>query len=99
MNPDTLTAQFESGVVFALSSIKHAITIEKGRVAQSNFNDYPMLRIGEMPVVEVELIKNDLPPGGAGEPGVPGIAPAIANALFAATGKRFRSLPLELKKA
>jgi isoquinoline 1-oxidoreductase beta subunit len=99
VNPDTLAAQFESGVVFALSSLKHAVTIEKGRVAQSNFHDYPMLRIGEMPVVEVEIIKNDFPPGGAGEPGVPGIAPAVANALYAATGKRFRSLPLDLKKA
>jgi isoquinoline 1-oxidoreductase beta subunit len=70
------------------------ITIEKGRVKQGNFHDYPLLRIGEMPDVDVHIVKNTEEPGGVGEPGVPPIAPAVANALFVLTGKRIRRLPI-----
>lgn len=70
------------------------ITIEKGRVKQGNFHDYPMLRIGDMPDIHVHIVKNTEEPGGVGEPGVPPIAPAVTNALFALTGKRVRKLPI-----
>jgi isoquinoline 1-oxidoreductase beta subunit len=90
-------AQLEGGVVYGLSAALHgAITIERGRVAQSNFHDYPVLRMPEMPAIEVYIVPSDAPPMGAGEPGVPPIAPAVANAIFAATGKRVRSLPIRL---
>ena len=69
-------------------------TLKDGRVEQSNYTDYPLLRIGEMPKVEVHIVPSTERPTGVGEPGVPPIAPAVANALFAATGKRVRSLPI-----
>jgi len=72
-----------------------AITFKNGRVEQSNFNDYPLLRISEMPHVEVHIVPSQAAPTGVGEPGVPPLAPAVANALFAATGKRLRKLPFE----
>ena len=78
------------------------ITLDKGRVVQSNFHDYPMLRINEMPVVEVYIHDSGEPAGGLGEPGVPSVAPAVTNAIFAATGKRIRTLPIDrgaLKRA
>jgi isoquinoline 1-oxidoreductase beta subunit len=97
IHPKNLVAQFESSVVFGLtSSLKSEITIEKGRVQQNNFNDYAMLRIGETPEMDIEIVKSGEPPTGAGEPAVPIVAPAVANAIFAATGKRLRSLPLRL---
>jgi isoquinoline 1-oxidoreductase subunit beta len=99
VNPDTLAAQFESSVVFAMSAMKNEVTIQNGRVVQSNFHDYPMVRINEVPAFDIEIIKSDAAPGGAGEPVVPIVAPAIANAVFAATGKRVRSMPVDLKKA
>lgn len=95
VNPDTVVAQMESAVVFGLSAALYGkITLKDGKVEQSNFHDYPILRIGEMPKVEVHVVKSAEPPGGVGEPGTPPIAPAVANALFALTGKRIRSLPL-----
>jgi isoquinoline 1-oxidoreductase beta subunit len=95
VNPDGVKAQMESAIVFGLSAaLKGAITIDKGRVQQSNFNDYPVLRMNEMPVIEVHLVPSRESPGGCGEPGVPPIAPAVANAIFAATGKRIRRLPI-----
>ena len=95
INPRTIEAQIEGGIVFGLTAaLKDAITIDRGRVTQSNFNDYPMLRINEMPVVEVHIAKNHETPGGIGEVGVPTVAPALAGAIFAATGKRIRELPL-----
>jgi isoquinoline 1-oxidoreductase beta subunit len=95
VNPDTIRAQMESGIVFGLTAALHgAITLKDGRVEQSNFHDYPMLRMNEMPVVEVHIAPSTEAPGGVGEPGVPPIAPAVANALFAATGKRVRRLPI-----
>jgi isoquinoline 1-oxidoreductase beta subunit len=103
VNPDIIAAQMESGIVFGLSSALHgAITFKDGRVEQSNFNDYPVLRINEMPNVEVYIVPSQEPPSGVGEPGVPPIAPAVGNAIFAATSKRIRRLPIrrdELKKA
>ncbi len=97
INPDTLEAQFESSVVFGLTAaMKSEITIEKGRVKQANFNDVPMLRISETPKIHVELIKSSAAPTGAGEPGVPIVAPAVSNAVFAATGKRLRRMPFKL---
>ncbi|HMK57251.1 MAG TPA: xanthine dehydrogenase family protein molybdopterin-binding subunit [Dissulfurispiraceae bacterium] len=95
VNPDTIIAQMESGIVFGLTAALYGeITLKQGRVEQSNFHDYPMLRINEMPVVEVYIVDSKDAPGGIGEPGVPPIAPAVCNAIFAATGKRIRSLPI-----
>ena len=95
VNPDTIAAQMEGGIVFGLTAaLKGAITIDRGRVEQSNFNDYDMLRMSEMPEVEVHIVPSQNPPGGIGEPGTPPIAPAVCNAIFAATGKRIRKLPI-----
>jgi len=95
VNPDTIRAQMESGIAFGLSAALYgAITLKSGRVEQSNFDSYPMLRLDAMPKVEVEIIKSTEKPGGIGETGVPPIAPAVANALFAAVGARVRALPM-----
>ena len=103
INPDTVSAQMESGIVYGLSMAFHgAITFKQGRVEQGNFDDYPVLRINEMPEVEVDIIESGAEMGGVGEPGVPPTAPAVANAIFRATGKRIRRLPIrteELKRA
>lgn len=97
INPKIIAAQLESTVAFGLTAtLKSAITIRRGRVAQSNFDDFPILRMDEMPKVETHIIKSSHPPTGIGEAGVPMIAPAVANALFAATGKRIRKLPVDL---
>ncbi len=96
VNPGIIEAQMESGIVFGLSAALYgAITFKNGRVEQDNFDTYPLLRIGEMPVVEVHIVKNAEAPGGIGEPGTPPIAPAVTNAIFAATGKRIRRLPID----
>jgi isoquinoline 1-oxidoreductase beta subunit len=103
VNPKTIEAQIEGAIVYGLSAaIKDEITIERGRVAQSNFNDYQILRINEMPKVEVHIVPSTESQGGIGEPGLPPIAPAVCNAIFAATGKRIRKLPIrpmDLRKA
>jgi CO/xanthine dehydrogenase Mo-binding subunit len=97
IHPGIVTAQVESAVVFALSAALFGeITFAGGAVEQSNFHDYPLLRMHEMPKVEVHLVKSEAPPTGVGEPGVPPLAPAVANAVFAATGRRLRRLPLKL---
>ncbi len=97
VNPNLVAAQLEGSVVFGLgAALKQEITWKRGRVEQSNFNDFDLLRIDECPVIEVHLVPGDAPPTGVGEPGVPPVAPAVANAVFAATGKRLRSLPLRL---
>jgi isoquinoline 1-oxidoreductase subunit beta len=88
-------AQIESGVVYGLSAALHgAITLNAGRVEQGNFNDYPILRMNEMPQVETHILPSTGPMGGVGEIGVPCIAPAVCNAIFAATGRRIRRLPI-----
>jgi len=103
VNPSTVEAQMESGIVFGLSAALYgAITLKNGRVEQSNFHDYPVLRIDAMPVIEVHIVPSSEAPSGIGEPGVPPVAPAVANAVFVATGKRIRRLPIdpsELKRA
>ena len=98
VNPDTVRAQVEGAIVFGLTAALHGeITFKDGRVEQSNFHDYPMLRIDEMPEVEVHIAPSTEAPSGVGEPGVPPIAPAVANALFALTGRRVRRLPIRLE--
>jgi isoquinoline 1-oxidoreductase subunit beta len=95
VNPDGIRAQLESGIIFGLTAALYGeISFGKGEVQQSNFNDYRMLRIDEMPVIEVHILPSTETMGGVGEPGVPSIAPALLNALFAATGKRIRRLPV-----
>jgi isoquinoline 1-oxidoreductase beta subunit len=95
VNPDGVRAQMESGVVFGLTAALYGeITFERGRVKQRNFHDYPMLRMNEMPVVEVHIVPSTDRMGGVGETGVPPIAPAVTNAIFALTGKRARRLPI-----
>ncbi|HJU20963.1 MAG TPA: xanthine dehydrogenase family protein molybdopterin-binding subunit [Casimicrobiaceae bacterium] len=97
VNPDNVRAQMEGGIGYGLSAaLFGAITIKDGGVVQSNFHDYRVLRINEMPLVEVHIVPSTDKPTGVGEPGVPPIAPAVANAIAAATGKRLRVLPLTL---
>ena len=95
INPDLVEAQVEGGIAFALTAaLKSSITIENGRVQQSNFHDYPLLRIDEMPEVEVHILQNESLPFGVGEMSGPPVVPAVFNAVFAATRKRIRHLPL-----
>ena len=95
VNPDTIEAQLQGGIVYGLTAALYGeITIERGRVKQGNFDDYPMLRLAEMPVVEVHIVPSSDAQGGIGEPSVGPIAPAVCNAIFAATGKRIRRLPI-----
>ncbi len=96
VNPDGVIAQIEGGIIFGLSAAikKQEITIEKGRVRQSNFHDFEVLRMHECPQVEVYIVPSEAPPTGVGEVGVPPIAPAVANALYVLTGRRKRRLPL-----
>ena len=94
VNPNTINAQMESAIVFGLSTLKEAITVKQGRVVQRNFHDFPTLKMADMPEVEVHIIPSEEQPGGIGEPGTPPIIPAVTNAIFAATGKRIRSMPL-----
>ncbi len=97
VNPDIIRAQMEGGIGFGLSATLYGrITLKDGVVEQSNFHDYPLLRINEMPAIDVHIVASSAKPSGVGEPAVPVIAPAVANALAAATGKRLRALPLSL---
>jgi len=97
INPDTVEAQMEGAMVYGLSAALHArITIKDGQIEQSNFHDYPVLRMDEMPEVDVHLVESTEWPGGVGEPATPPIAPAVANAIYALTGKRLRQLPFDL---
>jgi isoquinoline 1-oxidoreductase beta subunit len=96
VNTDTVKAQLEGAAVFGMSLAYYgAITMEEGKVQQSNYHDYEMLRIHQAPEIEIEIVKSSDIPTGIGEPGVPVVAPAIVNAIFAATGKRYRNLPLK----
>src|SRR5437667_1338388 len=96
VNPAIVKAQIESGIVYGLSAaLRGEITIDRGRLQQSNFNNYEPLRIDEMPVIETYIVPSTNPPGGIGEASTPAIAPAITNAIFSATGKRIRRLPIK----
>jgi isoquinoline 1-oxidoreductase subunit beta len=95
VNPDTVRAQIEGGIIFGITAALYGqITLKNGRVEQSNFDNYRMLRINEVPVVEVHIIKSTEAPGGIGEPGTAAVFPAVINAIFAVTGKRIRKLPV-----
>jgi isoquinoline 1-oxidoreductase beta subunit len=99
VNPDTAAAQVQGGIIFGLSAaLVGAITIEKGRVAESNFYDHKMIYLADAPAIQVDFIRSTAAPGGLGEPGVPPVAPAVANAIFAATGVRVRELPIKKHK-
>src|SRR5215510_14720443 len=102
VNPDTVKSQMESGIIFGITAALFGeITIKDGRVEQGNFDDYRMLRINEAPLIEVHLVKSTEAPGGVGEPCTSAGIPAVANAIFAATGKRIRMLSIgsQLKSA
>jgi len=95
VNPGQIEAQMQGGIAYGLTGALYGeITLERGRVKQSNFHDYPMLRLPEMPQVEVHVVPSTDKQGGIGEPSVGPIAPAVCNAIFAATGKRIRRLPI-----
>ncbi len=97
VNPDSVEAQMQSGVIYGLTAALFGnITIDNGRVEQTNFNDYEMIHLAEAPEIDVHLINSGFKTGGAGEPGTPAIAPAVANALFVLSGQRIRSLPIKL---
>jgi isoquinoline 1-oxidoreductase beta subunit len=96
VNPAIVKRQMESGIVFGLTAALYGkITVKDGRVEQSNFHDYPMLRMADMPQVDVHIVDSKEAPGGVGEPGLPPLAPALVNAIQAATGKRLRKLPID----
>src|SRR3984885_14798132 len=96
VNPDTVRAQAEGGTIFGITAALHGeITLKNGRVTQANFDTYEMLRIDEAPAIEVYLVGSSEAPGGMGEPATAAIAPAVVNAVFSATGKRLRKLPID----
>ena len=96
VNPDTVQAQIQSGIIFgATAALYGEITLKNGRVEQTNFDSYQMLRMNEAPAIEVHVVQNFEPPGGMGEAGTSLIVPAVANAIFAATGKRLRKMPVD----
>jgi isoquinoline 1-oxidoreductase subunit beta len=98
VNPETVRAQMESGIAFGLGAVLHSkLSFKDGRVEQSNYHDYRVLRMNEMPAVEVHIVPSTDKMGGVGEPGVPPIAPAVANAVAKLTGQRLRELPLHLR--
>jgi isoquinoline 1-oxidoreductase subunit beta len=96
VNPDTVRAQVQSAIIFGITAALHGeITLKDGRVEQTNFDSYQMLRMNEAPAIEVHIVQNSEPPGGMGECGTSAIVPAVANAIFAATGKRLRRMPVD----
>jgi len=98
VNPDTIIAQLQGGHIFGLTAALYGeITLEKGRVQQSNFHDYRMLRIDQIPPIDIHFIKSDAPPGGIGEPGTTAAIPALRNAIYAATGVALRRMPIDRK--
>ena len=98
INPDNIAAQIEGSIAFGLTAaLKGGVTVDEGRIQESNFHDCPILQINEMPLVEVHIIPSETFPTGVGEAGVPPIAPAVANAVFNATGVRVRHLPITVE--
>jgi isoquinoline 1-oxidoreductase beta subunit len=96
VNPDTVRAQVQGAVIFGISAALFGeITLKDGRVEQTNFDTYQVVRMNEAPAIEVHIVQNTEPPGGMGEPGTSAIVPAVTNAIFAATGKRLRKLPVD----
>jgi len=96
VNPDTVRAQIQSAVMFGITAALYGqITLKDGRVEQTNFDSYQILRLNEAPAIEVYIVQSFEPPGGMGEAGTSAIAPAVTNAIFAATGKRLRKLPID----
>ena len=96
INPDVIAAQMEGGAGYGLgAALRNKITFDKGMVEQANFDTYEPLRMSDMPRIEVHIMSSTEAPTGVGEPGVPPVAPAVSNAIFAATGKRLRSLPFD----
>jgi isoquinoline 1-oxidoreductase beta subunit len=96
INPDTVQAQIQSAIIFGITAALHGqITLKNGRVEQGNFDNYQMLRIDEAPAVDIHIVQSSEPPGGMGECGTSAIVPAVANAIFAATGKRLRKMPVD----
>jgi len=97
VNPDTIQAQIQSAIIFGITAALYGdITLKNGRVEQTNFDSYQMLRMNEAPAIEVHIVQNFEPPGGMGECGTSAIVPAVANAIFAATGKRLRKMPVDI---
>jgi len=96
VNPDTVQAQIQSAVIFGITAALYGqITLKDGRVEQTNFDSYQMLRMNEAPAIEVYIIQSSEPPGGMGEAGTSAVVPAVTNAIYAATGKRLRKLPID----
>jgi isoquinoline 1-oxidoreductase subunit beta len=97
VNPDTVQAQVESAVMFGITAALYGeITVKNGRVEQTNFDTYQILRMSEAPAVEVHIVQSSETPGGLGEAGTSAVIPAVGNAIFAATGKRLRKLPADV---
>ena len=96
INPDIVKAQTEGSIVMGLGAAYEGLTIENGAIKEQNFNTYPLLRLDQCPEIETHIIKSDAPPDGAGESGLPTVAPALANAIFDLTGKRIRKLPIDM---
>ena len=100
INPNIVKTQISSAIIYGLSAtLKSKITIDDGKVVESNFDDFDVIRMDETPKIKVYLVDSDRPPKGVGEPGLPPIAPAVTNAVYAATGKRFRQLPIDLAES
>jgi len=96
VNPDTVRAQVQSGIIFGITAALYGeITLKNGRVVQTNFDSYQMLRMDETPAIEVHIVQSSELPGGIGECGTSAVPPAVTNAVFAATGKRLRKLPVD----
>jgi isoquinoline 1-oxidoreductase subunit beta len=96
VNPDRVRVQLEGAAIMGISNTLYSnITVKQGQIEQSNFNDYLLARIDITPEIHVHIVESSAPPGGVGEPGVPPIAPAICNAIYRATGKRIRALPID----
>jgi isoquinoline 1-oxidoreductase beta subunit len=97
VNPDTVKAQVQSAIVFGITAALYGeVTLKNGRIEQTNFDSYQMLRMNEAPAIDVYIVQNFEPPGGMGECGTSAIVPAVANAIFAATGKRLRRMPVDV---